>query len=43
MMMAEPIVSKRFDVENIRKIREYNFLRNIKMTRQYFEVFRKNL
>lgn len=32
MMMTEPIVSKRFDVEDIRKIREYNSLRHIKMT-----------
>ena len=32
MMMTEPIVSKRFDVEDIRKIREYNALRHIKMT-----------
>lgn len=32
MMMAEPIVSKNFDVEDIRKIREYNFRCHIKMT-----------
>ena len=32
MMMTEPLVSKRFDVEDIRKIREYNSLRHIKMT-----------
>ena len=32
MMMTEPIVSKKFDVEDIRKIREYNSLRHIKMT-----------
>ncbi|MCM1128024.1 MAG: hypothetical protein NC429_16340 [Lachnospiraceae bacterium] len=32
MMMTEPIVSKNFDVENIRKIREYNSLHHIKMT-----------
>ena len=32
MMMTEPIVSKNFDVEDIRKIREYNSLRHIKMT-----------
>ena len=32
MMMTEPIVSKKFDVEDIRKIREYNSLCHIKMT-----------
>lgn len=32
MMMTEPIVSKKFDVEDIRKIREYNSQRHIKMT-----------
>ena len=32
MMMTEPIVSKKFDIEDIRKIREYNSLRHIKMT-----------
>lgn len=32
MVMTEPIVSKKFDVEDIRKIREYNSLRHIKMT-----------
>lgn len=32
MMMTEPIVSKKFDVEDICKIREYNSLRHIKMT-----------
>lgn len=32
MMMTEPTVSKRFDVEDIRRIREYNSLRHIKMT-----------
>ncbi len=32
MMMTEPVVSKNFDVEDIRKIREYNSLRHIKMT-----------
>ena len=37
MMITEPIVSKKFDVENIRKIKEFNFLRHIKMTRQYLE------
>ena len=30
--MNKPIVSERFDVEDIRKIREYNSLRHIKMT-----------
>lgn len=29
MMMTEPIVSKKFDVEDIRKIREYNSLRHM--------------
>ena len=32
MMMSEPVVSERFDVEDIRKIREYNSLRHIQMT-----------
>ena len=32
MIMNEPTVSERFDVEDIRKIREYNSLRHIKMT-----------
>ena len=32
IMMTEPVVSKKFDVEDIRKIREYNSLRHIKMT-----------
>ncbi len=32
MMMTEPTVSKKFDVEDIRKIREYNSLCHIKMT-----------
>ncbi len=31
-MMSEPIVSEKFDVDDIRKIREYNSLRHIKMT-----------
>lgn len=31
-MMTEPIVSEKFDVDDIRKIREYNSLRHIKMT-----------
>ncbi len=30
--MNKPIISERFDVEDIRKIREYNSLRHIKMT-----------
>ena len=30
--MNKPIVSERFDVEDIRKIREYNSLRHIQMT-----------
>lgn len=30
--MSEPVVSERFDVEDIRKIREYNSLRHIQMT-----------
>ena len=30
--MNKPIVSERFDVEDIRKIREYNSLRHINMT-----------
>lgn len=32
MMMTEPVVSNNLDVEDIRKIREYNSLRHIKMT-----------
>lgn len=31
-MMNEPVISKRFDVDDICKIREYNSLRHIKMT-----------
>ena len=31
-MMNEPIVSDKFDIEDIRKIREYNSLRHIQMT-----------
>ena len=31
-MMSEPVVSERFDVDDIRKIREYNSLRHIQMT-----------
>lgn len=30
--MSEPIISERFDVDDIRKIREYNSLRHIQMT-----------
>lgn len=30
--MDKPIVSERFDVDDIRKIREYNSLRHINMT-----------
>lgn len=30
--MNKPIISERFDVEDIRKIREYNSLRHINMT-----------
>ena len=30
--MNEPIVSDKFDIEDIRKIREYNSLRHIQMT-----------
>ena len=32
MMMNEPVISKNFDVEDIRKVREYNSMRHIKMT-----------
>ena len=32
MMMTEPIVSKKFDIEDICRIREYNSMRHIKMT-----------
>lgn len=32
MMMNEPVISERFDVDDIRKIREYNSLRHIQMT-----------
>lgn len=30
--MNKPVVSERFDVEDIRKVREYNSLRHINMT-----------
>ncbi len=32
MIMSKPEVSSKFDVEDIRKIREYNSLRHIHMT-----------
>lgn len=32
MTTNKPAVSERFDVEDIRKIREYNSLRHMKMT-----------
>ncbi len=32
MMMNKPEISSRFDVDDIRKIREYNSLRHIHMT-----------
>jgi hypothetical protein len=32
MTMNKPVVSDRFDVEDIRKIREYNSLRHVNMT-----------
>ena len=32
MITTEPIVSNKFDIEDIRKIREYNSLRHVKMT-----------
>jgi hypothetical protein len=32
MIMNKPEVSERFDVDDIRKIREYNSLRHINMT-----------
>lgn len=31
MIMSKPEVSSRFDIDDIRKIREYNFLRYIHM------------
>lgn len=30
--MSEPVVSERFDIDDIQKIREYNSLRHIQMT-----------
>lgn len=42
--MSEPIVSKRFDVEDIRKIREYNSLRHIQMTpKKLLQIQKKGL
>lgn len=32
MIMSKPEISRRFDVNDIRKIREYNSLRHIRMT-----------
>ena len=32
MEMNKPVLSPRFDVEDIQKLREYNSLRHIKMT-----------
>ena len=32
MDFSEPVISEKFDVENLRKIREYNSLRHIQMT-----------
>lgn len=32
MIMSKPEISSRFDVDDIRKIREYNSLRHIHMT-----------
>jgi hypothetical protein len=32
MIMNKPEISKRFDVDDIRKIREYNSMRHINMT-----------
>jgi hypothetical protein len=34
MMSNKPTVSEKFDVDDIRKIREYNSLRHSKMTSQ---------
>ena len=40
--MTKPIVSKDFNLEDIRKIREYNSLRHVKMTpREIIEDTRK--
>ena len=32
MEMTKPVLSSRFDVDDIQKLREYNSLRHIKMT-----------
>ena len=41
-MMTKPIVSKDFNLEDIRKIREYNSLRHAQMTpREIIEDTRK--
>lgn len=41
-MMTKPIVSKDFNLEDIRKIREYNSLRHVQMTpREIVEDTRK--
>lgn len=41
-MMTKPIVSKDFNLEDIRKIREYNSLRHVQMTsREIIEDTRK--
>lgn len=32
MITNKPTISERFDVEDIRRIREYNSLRHVKMT-----------
>ena len=39
--MSEPVVSERFDVEDIRKIREYNSLRHIQMTPEEIIAYTK--
>lgn len=40
--MTKPIVSRNFNLEDIRKIREYNFLRHVQMTpREIIEDTRK--
>lgn len=41
-MMTKPILSKDFNLEDIRKIREYNSLRHVQMTpREIIEDTRK--
>lgn len=32
MEMSKPVLSSRFDVDDIQKLREYNSLRHVKMT-----------